>query len=167
MKLARLQKTTPFDWVVWFKWIIATAFGWIVAVILFSGIPTIAAGFTLGLLQWLVLQYRIRQAWRWILASAIGWAVGGSISYLLVLTDQGILAGLFIGGATGIAQWLILRREVLWAGWWIPISMIAWITGIALIPGLFSTGAIAGAISGLALIILLPNARPLANPEER
>ena len=166
MKPTRLQETTPFDWVVWFKWIIATTFGWIVAAILFSALPTIAAGFILGFLQWLVLEYRIRQAWRWIVASAIGWVTGGSIVYLLALTDQGILAGLIIGVTTGIAEWLILRGEVLWAGWWIPISMIAWTTGIGLIPGFFSTGAVAGAISGLALIILLPNARALPNPED-
>lgn len=166
MKRARLQKTAPFDWAVWFKWIIATTLGWILAVAIFSGIPYIAAGFTLGILQWLVLQHRIRQAWRWILASAIGWAIGGSIGYFIAPLDPGILTGLVIGAAAGIAQWLILRQENFWAGWWIPISLIAWTTGLGMVPGLFSTGALAGAISGLALVLLLPNPKPIPIPEE-
>jgi len=165
VKRPQLIKTANFDWAVWFKWIIATTMGWILAVAIFSGIPYIAAGFTLGVLQWLVLQHRIRHAVRWILASAMGSTLGGIFGYFIAPLNLPSLSGLVVGLTVGIAQWLILRQEILWAGWWIPISVIAWITGIGFVPGLFSTGAVAGAISGLALVFLLPNQKPFTNPE--
>jgi hypothetical protein len=33
------------------------------------------------------------------------------------------------GVVTGIAQWLVLWRRVHQAGWWIPISIVAWTAG--------------------------------------
>jgi hypothetical protein len=54
----------------------------------------------------------------------------------------------------GIAQWLLLRKEFDWAGWWIIISILAWTTGLTTMPGLISSGTLPGALSGLTLVIL-------------
>ena len=37
------------------------------------------------------------------------------------------------------------------AGWWIVINIIAWTTGLTLMPGFLLTGAMAGALTGLAM----------------
>ena len=72
---------------------------------------------------------------------------------------QILLSGVILGPILGLAQWLILRREVYWAGWWIVISTIAWITGVTLLPGILSTGALVGALGGIALSLLFHTPR--------
>ena len=71
--------------------------------------------------------------------------------------DRGfeVFDGVIIGLTTGIAQWVILRRKLHWAGWWIIFSVIGCITGLTLLPGVMLTGTMAGALTGLALEILL------------
>jgi hypothetical protein len=152
----RKQQTTGLDWAFWFQWIMVTTVGWILAGALFSGIAFFAAGFTVGTLQWFVLQYRIARAWRWILASVSGWAAGALFAFFFTQGGVDFQSSLIIGLATGTAQWLVLREELHWAGWWIPINVVAWTTGLALLPGLLSTGALAGAVTGIALMLLLP-----------
>jgi hypothetical protein len=66
-----------------------------------------------------------------------------------------MFSGVVIGTMTGLAQWVILRKEVHWAGWWIVISALAWTTGLALIPGVLTSGVMPGAITGIALELLL------------
>jgi len=152
----RKQQTTFLDWAFWFQWIMVTTVGWVLAGAIFSGIAYFAAGFTIGILQWLVLQSRISRAWRWIIVSAGGWTAGALFTFFLTLPVNNFLGSLITGAATGIAQWLVLREDLHWAGWWIPVSIVAWTTGLALLPGLLSTGALAGAVTGIALVLLLP-----------
>ena len=65
----------------------------------------------------------------------------------------------------GIAGWIVLRRQVHWAGWWIMLSIVGWTTGLALLPGFLSTGATAGALTGIALVFLLGNPKKLTSQE--
>jgi hypothetical protein len=79
------------------------------------------------------------------------------------------------------AQWLVLRKKVKQAGWWIPANMLAWLVGmpiifwgidaaqkgqpplqaVLLLAGVLClTGAVVGAIHGAFLI-------KLANPSNR
>ncbi|OQY20848.1 MAG: hypothetical protein B6I35_09860 [Anaerolineaceae bacterium 4572_32.2] len=154
-----------FDSALWFQWIMATTLGWLLGYLIFPNLPAISAGVGVGVLQWPILYRRISRAWRWPLITALAWLAG---SILLVVTTpaglQFLLSGLFLGPIVGLAQWLILRREVRWAGWWIIISAIAWITGLTLVPGILATGAMVGAISGIALELLLRCPSP-ARPE--
>jgi hypothetical protein len=60
----------------------------------------------------------------------------------------------------GIAQWFILRREFHWASWWIIFSIIGWITGLNFFSNIFTTGMMAGALTGLCLEVLLRNPKP-------
>ena len=158
------QKPVFFDWALWFEWIMATTLGWVVGRLLFPNLSIVTIGLALGVLQWFILQRRISQPWRWILATTLGWALGAIILFVALPDGMDFTAGLVMGLTTGIAQWLILRREVYWAGWWIVINVVAWTTGMALLPGFLLTGAMAGAITGFAIELLLRYPKPASSP---
>lgn len=149
------QKTLSLDWALWFLWIMATTLGWILGRFLLPNLAFVTVGIGLAILQWLVLQHRIRKSWRWMVATALGWLLGSTLILAFPPEGMDFLAGIIIGITTGTAQWLVLRSELDWAGWWIVISVVAWTTGMALLPGVMLTGVMAGAISGLALILLI------------
>ena len=149
------SKILSLDWALWFLWIMATTLGWVLGRFLLPNLTFVTIGIGLGLLQWLVLQHRIRKAWRWILATTLGWLVGATFILALLPDGMDFLAGVVTGVILGSAQWLILRNELYWAGWWIAISVVAWSTGMGVLPGVMLTGVIAGAITGIALILLI------------
>jgi hypothetical protein len=155
-----ISKLLSFDWALWFFWIMATTWGWLVGSLLLTGMARLSAGLFVGIFQWLILQSRLRQAWRWIVATGVGWIVGYLLAFFLLPQELSFFEGMLIGLTTGIAQWMILRREIHWAGWWIIFSIIGWTTGITLLPGIFLTGTIAGALTGLCLEILLRYPKP-------
>jgi hypothetical protein len=160
-----ISKIFSFDWVLWFFWIMATTLGWLLGRFILPGISLVVSGFLISVFQWLVLQGRIHRSWRWVIATTIGWTSGYFLAFLLL--PEGF-EGLIIGFTTGSAQWMIMRKEVSWAGWWIVFSVMGWITGLTLLPGILSTGAMAGALIGFCLEILfrsprksLPNRSPM------
>src|SRR6266508_5514013 len=77
----------------------------------------------------------------WALATVAG-VVIGILSILTVVSGLalagtstvlvGIIGGAALGGGVGIAQWLVLRRHVGSAGWWIVASAAGGIVGVAL-----------------------------------
>jgi len=138
--------------------------GWILGGILVAGIDLLATGIAIGVLQGFVLQHRIAKAWHWMVATAAGWALGSLIIIGFLPAALDFLGGMILGLVCGLAQWFILRKEVHWAGWWIPISIAAWTTGMTLLPGFFLTGMLAGVITGVALELLLryPKLREIA-----
>jgi serine/threonine-protein kinase len=147
-------KSRSLDWALWFYWIMATTLGWLLGSIFFQGIPVIISGVAVAAFQWSVLYKRIPNAWRWAVVSSLGWITGYILFVVFFPADFGIFLGPVVGGAVGIAQWFVLRKELDWAGWWIIISILAWTTGLTLIPGLLSSGALPGALTGLALVLL-------------
>lgn len=148
------------DWALWFYWIMASTVGWVIGNLLFSGIPIVIAGLAVAAMQWAVLQGRIKNAWRWGIFSTIGW-IGGYILFVTLLSAElGILLGPVLGLAVGIPQWLILKKEVDWAGWWIIMSIIGWTTGLTILPGLLTSGALPGAWTGLTLVLLFRYSTP-------
>lgn len=152
-----ISKILSFDWALWFYWIMATTWGWLLGSLILPGVTMILAGALVGVFQWLVLQGRIDRPWRWIVATSIGWIAGYFITLFMLPQELETFTGMIIGLTTGFAQWMILRRELHWAGWWIIFSAIGWITGLTLLPGILLTGTMAGALTGLALEILLRN----------
>ncbi len=148
------------DWALWFYWIMATTLGWLVGALLFNGIPLVISGVAIAAFQWSVLYKRIRKSWRWLVFSSLAW-IAGYILYILLIPGQlDILLGPFLGVFLGVVQWLILRSELEWAGWWIPISILAWTTGLTFVPGFLSSGALPSALTGLALVILFRYSSP-------
>src|SRR5512138_3790009 len=138
----------------------ATTWGWLLGNFLLSGLTLVISGFMVAVFQWLVLQGRVSRPWLWIITTTIGWTAGYLITFYLLPSELGSLTGMVIGLAAGIAQWIILRRELHWAGWWIVFSTIGWTTGLNLIPGIFSTGIMAGTLTGICLEVLLRSPKP-------
>ena len=102
----------------------------------------IISGVAVAAFQWAVLYKRIPNAWRWVIVSSLGWIIGYVLFVIFFSSNLDFLLGPVTGGAVGIAQWFLLRKEVDWAGWWIILSILAWTTGLTLVPGLLSSGAL-------------------------
>ena len=147
-------KSDSLDWALFFYWIMATTLGWLTGRMFFQGIPIVISGVAIAGFQWTVLYKRIPGSWRWAVYSAIAWIVGYILFVILFPEEMGFLFGSIRGAILGVVQWFILKEEFDFAGWWIVISMLAWMTGLFLVPGLLSSGALPGALTGLALIIL-------------
>ncbi len=91
---------------------------------------------------------------------------------LVVMMLLGGAMGLVLGVVLAIPQWLVLKKHVEGAAWWIPANSLAWLFGMPIIFGgidlassvdsvlwivvgvaaLFLTGATIGAIHGAFLI---------------
>ncbi len=138
----------------------ATTLGWFLGGLVPSGLPIVISGFLVGIFQWLVLEGRIARPWRWFVSTFLGWTAGYLIVSFVIPKEFELSNGMVIGLTTGTAQWMILRSELHWAGWWVIFSAIGWITGLALFPGIMLTGTMAGALTGLALEILLRHPKP-------
>ena len=154
------SKTPSLDWALWFYWIMATTLGWLVGSLFFNGIPLVISGVAIAAFQWSVLYKRIRKSWRWLVFSALGWIAGTILLILLFPGQMALLGGPILGAILGVVQWRILQSEVEWAGWWIPISILAWTTGLTVMPGMLTSGALPGALTGLTLVILFRYSLP-------
>ena len=165
MKANHSKENNPpetLDWALWFYWIIASTSGWVIGNLLFDGIPLIISGVLIAAMQWAVLYKRIKKSWLWFVLSSFAWIIS-IIVVLLFLPEGDLLSAVILGGMLGLTQWEILRVNFYWAGWWIPISILAWVTGLSLMPGLFTTGALPGAMTGIALVIFF---RFAAKPDQ-
>lgn len=161
-----ISKILSIDWAFWFFWIMATTLGWLSGSFILASLAFVASGFLVGVFQSLVLHSRIAHPWRWIGLTFAGWSLGYLVVFFGIPREFEILDGVVIGLTTGIAQWVILRHELRWTGWWIVFSVIAWTTGLSLLPGAMLTGTTAGALTGIALEILLRHPRPkVSNPD--
>jgi hypothetical protein len=149
------QKEPFFDWTLWLQWLVVTALGWVLGGVLLPELALVAAGLMIGTLQWVVLRQRIPQTAWWILASVVGWAGGWAIVIALVPPEVGFLTGTVLGAAMGTLQWLFLRQHFHQAGWWIVISALAWTFGLTGLTGQLLVGAVVGAVTGIALELLL------------
>ena len=146
-------------------------------------------GIATAVLQWLVLRQRVSRAGWWVVTGIAGGAVVGvlvvGVGWVVGVggsavggpdwganwgpdwsanpgKDVGWVAGAGLYGAVvGGLQWLVLRRRVARAGWWVLASTVGWVVG-GLVSGITDTaagwavlGAVYGAITGAALVWLL------------
>lgn len=161
------KQDNSLDWTLWFLWIMATALGWIVGGFLVGPVGMVASGVAIGVMQWLVLKQRIRRDYFWVMATTIGWVIGWGIVFAVLPLQLDFVSGFLVGITTGLAQWLVLRKEVYWAGWWVVISALAWSTGMNLMPGFLTSGVLPGAITGIALVLLVRNPKAAEQSEEQ
>jgi hypothetical protein len=161
-------KKTPIDWKFLLWWILATIGGAIIFLIVlsplnwlfmqiapdpkvvpqvlslvFTLINSAVMGALFGLAQWLVLRRVLPNMGGWVLATALGYAlVFGATPLLRFVPSQ--LAGsplfLLFGIVLGVAQWLVLRRRVRQAAWWIAINMGAWVLAFLLVGVVYLSG---------------------------
>lgn len=174
------------------SWVMAGMVGSFVALAML-GVMVLAGmveGAVLGFAQWLALRRYIQSMAQreWVLATAlaagVAWALGmlpstlGDLATInpAVLIGGGILLGAIFVVSIGFAQWLVLRRYIEKAGWWVLANAVAWpmgvavpFIGLALVPdgspvmvwvvvGVMSgflMGVVVGAITGVALVWLL------------
>jgi hypothetical protein len=135
-----------------------------------------------GFLHWLILRRWFPRAGWWILASGagsllgflvMGWGLGvadtqGGTSF----ARSAFPASMAVAGAVvGTLQWVVLRRWVPRAGWWVLSSSVSWIAAeyayltltragdVQLLWGAVVSGTLSGAITGLTLVGLMRNAR--------
>ncbi len=183
-RLALAPQRGP-GWRVWFWWLMAAAWGWGIGMyqpfgtpggietlkysppVLGAGYLSLAWGAILvGALQWLVIRPHVARASRWMLASLgaaifVGVVVFGVGS---VDADAGWVVGTgLFGAAAGVLQWLVLRREVPRAGWWVLASTLGWVAGVPAgeSVGWNGLGAVYGVVTGTVLVWLLRRARAL------
>ena len=157
----------PFGLRSWLAWVAAVTIGWAVGWVVGEVVSRISAdaiwvaflfqgahvvGIGVAVLQALVLRRRLAQAARWIVATGVA-AVFGELINIFVTgavydvtgeIDAAFLTSIALsvlasGLLVGTGQWLILRRLVERAGWWIPVS------GLGLIAG-WLLGAFVGSI---------------------
>ena len=163
---------------------IAINTGWaIVAVI---SLALTRPGSIAGVLQWPFLRRHISGSPRWILVSSVGACITLVISGVVVSSNAYLYFALE-GAVLGLMQWLVLRRQLASAGWWIGASTIGWLAGglgtaaagavytllsdhlsdeAALVsahtaPNMIG-GALCGVVTGVSLAVLLRGQKSLA-----
>ena len=141
----------------WLWWTLAAVAGWAIgefffrvfgelvwAALLFRGAHVLGVG--VAMLQALVLRRHLAQAAWWILATGVTAVLGGiailtassNVPYITRGIETPLIATILVsvlgsGLLVGASQWLILRRHVARAGWWVPVSgfslVIGWLVG--------------------------------------
>jgi len=138
----------------------------------------IILGLTGGCMQWLVLHRYIAGAGWWVPASGLGFPIAlviaeGPMRLVGDFAAAPILQGVLFGVLSGMMPWLVLRRQIARAGWWIPAHVLGSLVGGALgivsfhVVGLIGFyelvwaaagamfGAGLGAVTGIILVWLL------------
>jgi hypothetical protein len=136
----------------------------------------IILGLAGGFMQWLVIRRRIAGTGWWVPASTLGFPVAlvmAEGAMRLVGIPSPILLGVLFGILSGILPWLVLRRQVARAGWWVPAHLLGSLVGGAMgivafhvmaLIGFYQFpwaaagamfGAGLGAITGITLVWLL------------
>ena len=88
-----------------------------------------------GFMQWLVLRRRIAGTGWWVPASTLGLPIALVIAVgamRLGGIPSPILLGVLFGVVSGIMPWLVLRRQLARAGWWIPAHLLGSLLGGAM-----------------------------------
>jgi peptidoglycan/LPS O-acetylase OafA/YrhL len=102
---------------------------------LFSYILFPLLGLLNGLLQYLVLRRCLPRMGWWIGATVLGWLLPLGIFRLVYFlfpaamvpsTLMNALQLALLGGLLGLCQWLVLRKKVPRAGWWILACAVGW-----------------------------------------
>ncbi|MEC4983635.1 MAG: hypothetical protein SAJ37_03695 [Oscillatoria sp. PMC 1068.18] len=179
--------------VFWLQWILANFGGFLLSLLLIEVgekpdigiVEALIGGTIVGLTQTLVLFRRIDRAWLWLFTSMIIWGLLettqiGAVGWIVPRTLQidlrliyGAIHGAEVGICFGIAQWLILAKQISLSWLWILASIVSWAVGLSLgwayggvlrlatnlfladVVGLGVAWAIAGGLTGFSLIWLL------------
>jgi hypothetical protein len=130
-------------------------------------------GLLTGVLQYgLLRRYLPRMGW-WVLATTGGWLLG---VFLIVIpgwlnwTDGSLnldFAFIAMGLAIGVGQWLLLRRRLPRASWWIGANVMGWgLLGFITVDntigqfGLFSLGFLPACVTAAMLAMLMNQVKP-------
>jgi hypothetical protein len=135
----------------------------------------VGGGFV-ALCQHLILRRRLTAINGWVWVTLVAWTAGWASGWIAADTFSALSApyargmplaavgmpltvviGVMAGALVGLAQWVILRRHVKRAGWWIAATAASWglaFVSIATGVGLIYRGVIVGGVTGAALVWL-------------
>ena len=142
-------------WGFWLRWVLASLLGFAMGGVLggvaldalafgegFAGMIVFGAifGAAGGMMQWLVLRRNVNQTGGWVLATAIGCTLAGiatELGFRRLPFSEALIAAMIAfaavaGVAGGILQWLVLRRRVARAGWWVLTSIVGLTVGMGI-----------------------------------
>ncbi|HEY61314.1 MAG TPA: hypothetical protein G4N95_01550 [Anaerolineae bacterium] len=146
------QLSRKFDWFFWVQWIFASLLGWIIGSLFFGDL---GVGIALGILQWLILRTRLSNAWLWIIMTAIGWGFGSLIILLVLPPHISVVPNIMLGLSIGFFQWLVLRKQVYQAWWWILVNGFAWAFSLLGYWGIIFVGGSVGLLTGITLELMV------------
>jgi hypothetical protein len=181
---------TSVGWDFWFQWVLASTIGVAVLFALIFAVAMLVGaivggeaedkvpfvpfvGLSFGIMQWLILRRYMPRAGWWVLVSTLGWILGFGVLALADKFTENLVTGaiqpevsalvffLAAGASLGILQWLVLRRHMLQAGWWVLANVVGWgilglIVGKSLdrFTDLVAIAAVPPAITGAVLVWL-------------
>jgi hypothetical protein len=133
-------------------------------------------GLTTGYLQYLLLRRHLPRMGWWIAATTSGLLLGDLGDRLLLRTMDstpysmwlGIMGTVVIFGPMGLVQWLVLRRRVSHAIWWIPANILGWYVvvwgtnSLSVIPGI-GVWLVPGIATSIVLWLVLDQLPRLGN----
>lgn len=132
--------------------------------------PSIVAGVTAawlvlgGVVQWVILRRYLRPLGWWPIATIVGAFTGGLLvfgfvtgnyTYRETFRSDLLICG-FTAAAIGTAQWIVLRRRIRGAGWWVAASVaggaLIWLTYTAVTATTFAGAAAARGVGQAAVV---------------
>ena len=143
----RTAQERPFTRV-WIVWTAASTFALVLAMVLALTVISLLGldedrdlssvlfptwfGLSSGGQSW-ILARRLRGAGWWVVATGVGWLSLAPLAWAIqtwLPNDQYTLlttatTALIVGATTGIAQWVVLRRQWRRAGWWPAVSALS------------------------------------------
>jgi hypothetical protein len=185
------HQDTCVGWDFWFQWVLASTIGVVVLFALIFAVAMLVGaivggeaedkvpfvpfvGLSFGIMQWLILRRYMPRAGWWVLVSTLGWILGFGVLALAGKFAENLVPSaiqpevsalvffLAAGVSLGILQWLVLRRHMLQAGWWVLANVVGWgILGLIIgksldrFTDLAAMAAVPPAITGAVLVWLL------------
>ena len=147
MATMRIERTRA-EWGFWLQWVLASILGFAMGAAIGNAITDLISmalfGAVGGFMQWLVLRRQITGAGWWVLASTLGFAIAplAAIAGVMVMSQvmsldgnpltAPILLGVIFGVLSAIMPWLVLRRQLARAAWWVPAHLLGSLVGGAL-----------------------------------
>ena len=130
-------------------------------------------GLLTGVLQYGLLRHCLPRMGWWVLATTGGWLLG----VLLILIPSWLnwtnafsnidLVFVVMGLSIGVGQWLLLRRRLPRASWWIGANIVGWgLLGLITVGnsigqfGLFALGLLPACVTAIVLALLLNQVQP-------
>lgn len=96
-----------------------------------------------------------------VVALPVGFAMSNAVTGVVIRIVIFAVIGVVIGAYTGLAQWLLLRKQLFQADWWILATVLGWALGLALFSVVNDavnntvSGAVIGSVMGLAQWLVL------------
>ena len=134
------------NWIYLTGWVLAGTVGYSVGFATgLAWFGTLIWGWIIGgaitvTLQYVFIRQRLAQSGWWIFVSIVGLITGIALSMLILIAIQGagitvafvaiLSIGASIGLGLGLGQWIVLRRQLRQAGWWVLMSTVGYALGL-------------------------------------